>query len=55
MDFSKDYKLKMTIDNFKKETGLNDEEVKDLFLKTYFIKGDDENNIKNMWEEFLKK
>ncbi len=54
MDLAKDYKLKLKIEEFKKDTGLNDEQTKELILKTYFIKSDIENTTE-MWREILKK
>ncbi len=38
MDLSKDLQLKMKIDELKKETGLNDQEIKKLFVNTYLLK-----------------
>lgn len=51
MDFSKDQKLKFHIEDLKKETGLNDEEVKKLFIKTYLL--DDEDSTAELMSQFL--
>ena len=52
MDLSKETKLKMKIDELKSETGLDDEQVKKLFIKNYLLDGEEKNSTE-LFSEFL--
>ena len=54
MDLAKSEKLKLKIEELKRETGLNDSEVKKLFIKEYLL-DDEEQTTDEMFAEFLKK
>lgn len=53
MDFSKEYKLKMKIDELKSETGLSDQEVKKLFIKSYLLE-DEGKSTDEAFSEMLR-
>lgn len=54
-DFSKDQKLKFHIEDLKKETGLDDDEVKKLFIKTYLLGEDEGKTPSEMFSEWMRK
>jgi len=51
MDLAKSEKLKLKIEEFKRETGLDDKEVKQLFIKEYLVEneGKSTNEIFGEW------
>ena len=54
MELSKDYKLEMKIDEFKKETGLSDSEVKKLLIKKYLLE-DEGKSTHQKFADWLRK
>ena len=53
MDFSNGQKLRYKIEDFKKETGLSDKEVKKIFIKEYFLEGEDK-SADELFSEMLR-
>ena len=52
MDFSNEYKLEKKIEELKKEAGLDDKEVKKIFIKKYLL-DDEGKSVDEMFGEML--
>jgi len=55
MDLAKSEKLKLKIEELKRETGIDDSEVKKLFIKNYLLEEETEKTTGEMFAEFLRK
>ena len=55
MDFSKEQKLRNKIEELKSETGLDEESVKELFIKEFLLPKEEEKSGDEIFSEWLRK